>query len=194
MIEQLGNIRVRQKRYADAVPLLQKAASAPDAPPEVHFNLGLALDNIGRKDEALSSYSRFLQLVPDDPQGNLAAGLLLKEKGDKQEAVNHLAKAFNANQSDRALAEEIGNLYLDLGKEDEARKYLAQATQTRPSISPTWALRQSANSNIRRPKVISAQRLRKIHEMPRFGHTWATFWQHRRRTRKRCRLTRRRTS
>ncbi len=132
VIEQLGNIRVRQKRYAEAVPLLQKAASGPDTPPELHFNLGLALESVGRKDEALSSYLQFLKQAPDDLQGNLAAGLLLKEKGARQEAVSHLLKAYNPKQPDPAIAEEIGNLYLDLGKPEEGRKYLAQANTDSP--------------------------------------------------------------
>ncbi|RPJ60424.1 MAG: tetratricopeptide repeat protein [Acidobacteria bacterium] len=132
VIEQLGNIRVRQKRFAEAVPLLQKAASGPESGPDVHFNLGLAFENLGRKDDSLSSYLLFLQQVPDDPQANLAAGLLLKDKGDKQGAVRHLLKAYSPTEPDPAIAEELGNLYLDLGKEEEARKYLAQANTDSP--------------------------------------------------------------
>jgi len=133
VIEQLGNIRVRQKRYSEALPLLQKAAAAPETSPDLHFNLGLAFESLGRKDEALASYLRFLKQVPDDHQGNLAAGLLLKQKGDRQQALNYLLKAFDPKAPDPALAEELGNLYLDLGKEDEARKFLAQANSDSPT-------------------------------------------------------------
>jgi tetratricopeptide (TPR) repeat protein len=51
-----------QKRYAEAIPILQQLASAPDAAPYVFFVLATCYDHLMARKEALANYEHFLSL------------------------------------------------------------------------------------------------------------------------------------
>jgi tetratricopeptide (TPR) repeat protein len=60
----LAIIALRQNRPADALGLLDKAASVDDSH-IVHFNRGEALFQLGRYPEAVHEYERAVELKPD---------------------------------------------------------------------------------------------------------------------------------
>jgi tetratricopeptide (TPR) repeat protein len=73
-----------QKRYTDAIPLLEQLAKAPDAAPYVFFVLATCYDQLRARKEALANYERFLQLshgeAPDQEwQATQRAKLLRRE-------------------------------------------------------------------------------------------------------------------
>jgi tetratricopeptide (TPR) repeat protein len=51
-----------QKRYAEAIPILEQLARVPDAPPSAFFVLATCYDHLMARKEALANYERFLQL------------------------------------------------------------------------------------------------------------------------------------
>jgi Flp pilus assembly protein TadD len=52
---------------------------------------------------------------------------LLRVQGEKERAVAHLLKAHSARPTNRITNEELGTLYLELRKPEEATRYLAAA-------------------------------------------------------------------
>ncbi len=73
-----------QKRYSDAIPLLEQLAKAPDAAPYIFFVLATCYDHLMARKEALANYERFLQLshgaAPDQEwQATQRAKLLRRE-------------------------------------------------------------------------------------------------------------------
>jgi tetratricopeptide (TPR) repeat protein len=73
-----------QKRYSEAIPILELLAKAPDAAPYVFFVLATCYDHLMVRKEALANYERFLQLSngknPDQEwQATQRAKLLRRE-------------------------------------------------------------------------------------------------------------------
>jgi tetratricopeptide (TPR) repeat protein len=73
-----------QKRYSEAIPLLEQLAKAPDAAPFVFFTLATCYDHLMARKEALANYDHFLQLSqgrnPDQEwQAKQRAKLLRRE-------------------------------------------------------------------------------------------------------------------
>jgi predicted Zn-dependent protease len=51
-----------EKRYSEAIPILELLAKAPDAPPYVFFVLATCYDHLHARKEALANYQHFLEL------------------------------------------------------------------------------------------------------------------------------------
>jgi predicted Zn-dependent protease len=50
-----------QKRFAEAIPLLEQIAHAPDPPAFVFYLLGTSYDQLKARKEALANYEHFLK-------------------------------------------------------------------------------------------------------------------------------------
>ena len=63
-LERLGSLRLRQERYADALPLYRRLVEATPFVAEAHLHLGVTLHRLGRLPEALPALDRALELDP----------------------------------------------------------------------------------------------------------------------------------
>lgn len=77
---------IQTLRYADAVPLLERIVASGRARAPTHYNLGVALSEIGRTDEAIASYLRALELAPNEPRVLQVLVPLLRRAGREGEA------------------------------------------------------------------------------------------------------------
>ncbi len=70
----IGFFLIEMGRHRDAIPWLQKAASAKryDHPSYPHFNLGRAWEKVGGWWQALEAYRRALEISPDFDAARLA--------------------------------------------------------------------------------------------------------------------------
>jgi predicted TPR repeat methyltransferase len=93
-LHNLAAVRVRQKRPADALVLIDQAlAQTPhDAPG--WYQRGQVLQALGRPLDALSSYDRVIQLSPDDGAAWSQRGGILKDMGRLPEARSALRNAL----------------------------------------------------------------------------------------------------
>src|SRR5690606_35779399 len=80
-------------RWAEAESELRKAISLNPDQAEWHFNLGLTLEAAGRDLEALASYERATELLPDQPDPLVAAGVVANRLHLSDQAVNLLDRA-----------------------------------------------------------------------------------------------------
>ncbi|MCK5376789.1 MAG: tetratricopeptide repeat protein, partial [Acidobacteria bacterium] len=64
---------------AAAVLELEYVLKADPELPQAHYLLGVALINTGRTDEGRLHLQKFLELAPDDPDAEIALGLLSYE-------------------------------------------------------------------------------------------------------------------
>ena len=74
-----------------AAALYAQAVRHAPAAPLVHYNRGVALEALGRIDEALESYEACLRLAPDMADAHQNAALLSARAGDKQRAIRHFS-------------------------------------------------------------------------------------------------------
>ena len=63
-LERLGSLRLREKRYADALALYRRLVEATPFVAQAHLHLGATLHRLGRLAEALPALDRALELAP----------------------------------------------------------------------------------------------------------------------------------
>jgi tetratricopeptide (TPR) repeat protein len=89
----LGLIAIRQARWEDAVGALRQAATAGVPKPAVLHNLGFALEQLGRLDEAEAAYGDAASRAREDARVMLGWSIVALKRGDNQVAHGRLARA-----------------------------------------------------------------------------------------------------
>jgi tetratricopeptide (TPR) repeat protein len=90
----LGLIAIRQARWEDAAESLRLAAGAGVPKPAVLHNLGFALEQLGRLDEAEAAYGDAASRARDDARVMLGWSIVALKRGDNQVAQGRLARAL----------------------------------------------------------------------------------------------------
>ena len=116
------------RRWSDAITLLQHSVEVnPDAP-GLRNNLGRALGEAGRLDEAAQQFEAVLRLVPYDPMAHRNLALVAVRRGDLDAAVRHLAESIRLNE--RAGADTRGD-------RSELQRLMTETSRARPVPRPT---------------------------------------------------------
>lgn len=87
----LGALLCEDGRYAEAEVLYASAAGTAGPEPRMHFNHALALEDLGRPEEALGLYRRALEVDPDFADAHYNLAILLERRGDEQSALRHFS-------------------------------------------------------------------------------------------------------
>jgi tetratricopeptide (TPR) repeat protein len=77
---ELGNIYHEKGMYPDAVFNWKKGTGYGDDP-EVHYNIGVALNEMGKADEAIAEYKKAIEIDPDYASAHYNLGLAYYKKG-----------------------------------------------------------------------------------------------------------------
>jgi tetratricopeptide (TPR) repeat protein len=93
----LGIIAAQTRRTQGAVELFRKAIALNQDVASVHRNLGHALLELGRCNEALLSYQRAIALDPRDPESHNGCGLALHELERFEESIKCYDRAIALN-------------------------------------------------------------------------------------------------
>lgn len=103
-----------------------------------HYNLGFALADQDKLDEAISHYSRALQIDPDfwEAHNNLGNALVAVQ-GPTDEAIGHFIKAIQLRPRYVPVYNNLGPALIQMGKIDEALVHLQKALQIDPDIADT---------------------------------------------------------
>lgn len=112
-----------QKYCQECGSLLSPSVPAPQMDP---VQLGAALLNEGRADEALKHFQEIIKKDPRSAEAHMFAGLSLLKNGRAREAVAFLRKAIDLNPDDGRAWEGLGDASLQLSHDMEA----LQAYQT----------------------------------------------------------------
>jgi tetratricopeptide (TPR) repeat protein len=89
----LGLIAIRQARWEEAAAALRQAADAGVPRPAALHNLGFALEQLGRLDEAEAAYGDAAGRSKDDPRIMLGWSIVALKRGDNKVAQSRLARA-----------------------------------------------------------------------------------------------------
>lgn len=118
---------MRERKFAEAVPLLQgMLKSAPD---RVAYLLSLARcqDALGRKSEAISAYERYLTVEPDDEKSTAVLIRTYSEAGNCQQGIA-LARTAKARFEPKGRA-YLAAIYYSWGMALECSKNYADARE-----------------------------------------------------------------
>jgi protein O-GlcNAc transferase len=122
----------------DPLPALQKTAQLLPGDAEAHSNLGNALNDLGRFDEAVVSCRRALKLSPDFAEAHSNLGNALKGLGDLAAAVASYRRAVEF-KADFAIAHSnLCNVLNTLGRHDEAVTSCRRAVELKPDFAEAY--------------------------------------------------------
>jgi len=88
--EELANKLFEEGDNAGAIVFLEKILELDPDHHKAELDLGLALADQGRLDEAEKKFENFLAKNPDDPAPHLYLGLLFNKRNDPEQALAHL--------------------------------------------------------------------------------------------------------
>jgi Flp pilus assembly protein TadD len=95
-----------------------------------HYNLGVALQDSGRLDEAISHYSATLRIKPGYVQAHNNLGNAMLDQGHAEDAIVHYREAFRLNPDYAEARYNLGGVLLRQGKLEEAISHFSRAVQT----------------------------------------------------------------
>ncbi len=118
-------------------------ASVASAPANLaaHNNLGSALSDNGRTDEAIASYKKAIELDPKFAMPHNNLGLVLYDKGRPDEAIASYKKAIELDPKFAMAHSNLGNVLKSKGRFDEAITSYKKAIE----LDPKYAM---AHSNL----------------------------------------------
>lgn len=139
-----GAIAKAEAQYRKAIKFSPKLADA-------HHNLGVALSQQGRADEAFVAFQRAYELAPDDADTtrNLAASAL--QLGHKHVAIEPLMKAVELTPEDDALRAHLVQTLSDTGRYQEAVVHVQILTARKPANAAYQAAEGAVNVLLGRP-------------------------------------------
>jgi Flp pilus assembly protein TadD/mono/diheme cytochrome c family protein len=97
-----------------------------------HFNLGAALQQKGRIEEAAVHFRRALQANPQSYLAHTNLGAALQELGQSGQAISHYLQALRIKPDYVNARYNLGNLLLREGKIEEAISHFREALRARP--------------------------------------------------------------
>lgn len=113
--------------WAEVVRLQPRRAAA-------WSNLGAALGRSGRPADAVAAMERALELEPDSADRRIRLAFAEHAAGRTADAARHLAEAAELTGAAFPHAGALGLILADLGRPDEARRWLAASRQGEPDF------------------------------------------------------------
>ena len=100
-----------------------------------YFNLGNALRQEGRMDQAITHYQESLQFAPNYVEAQNNLGLALYQKGRVDDAITHYQQALHINPNYAEAHNNLGNAFLQQGRVADAVADYQKALQINPDYA-----------------------------------------------------------
>ena len=157
----LGNIYFSKKDYASALEQFRKSEEISSGYVPAIFQRGSVLHAMGKKNEAISEYSRVLRLSQNYvPALNNLAYLYAEENRDLSTALQLAVKAYTLAPRDGFVQDTLGFVLLKNGKIDEGLKVLKKAAETLPN-NPSIYYHIALAHKVRGENAIAVENLQK---------------------------------
>ncbi|MEW5801851.1 MAG: tetratricopeptide repeat protein [bacterium] len=95
--------------------------------PEIHYNLSLTYDKMGKKDEAMAAVEQALQLDPNYLDAHNQAGNLFLNGANFDKAAAHFEAAIRIDPNHPSAYQNLGLVYNSQGKPELASQYCQKA-------------------------------------------------------------------
>lgn len=129
----IGICLLGDKRYKEAVDILQLVIKISPDIAEVHHNLGNAYYGIGQKLLSLSSYKKAIELNSNDYKSLYNLGVILDELDVKEEAIMAFSHTLDIKPDFYEASNNLAILLCSIERYDEAVDYYLKALQFNPS-------------------------------------------------------------
>ena len=134
-LNQQGLLLLQQGQFAHGAELLQQSLAQNARQPEVSYNLGYALQQLGRQEEALAAFAQAVAQMPDDLDALMSHGHALANLGRYEASAADFAKATRLVPQSPDAWNNLGNVLLDLEREADAIAAYDKALGLRPGFT-----------------------------------------------------------
>jgi protein O-mannosyl-transferase len=122
--------------WRDSETLYRYMLSLAPKAPAVHLNLGVALVDEGKTEEAIACYRRALELQPGLPEASISlAGALTDQGGHLDEVVALYRSALQEKPDSAEAHNNLGFVLLGQGQIDEAIAHCRRALELKPEYA-----------------------------------------------------------
>jgi tetratricopeptide (TPR) repeat protein len=125
----------RNSMWRDNVTLWQDCVDKSPQLARPHYNLGVALEHLGRHDEAVNHFYKAVQLKPDYHQAHFNLGIVLDLQGKPETAISHLLKAVRRRPHLTEAHYYLGRALAKTGRHGKAIVHFAEAIKLKPNFA-----------------------------------------------------------
>jgi tetratricopeptide (TPR) repeat protein len=141
-----------KKDYEKAVAALEKAVAADSRLKDGFEDLGRALRNAGRREDALKAFTRQIELDPFHEYAYSERAYTLLEMKRPEEAEKDLIKQIEVAPLKAWSYEKLGEIRMGQKRYDDSAGYYASAASIEPKKAENWAHLGWAHALAQRPK------------------------------------------
>jgi len=167
----LGVIALQRGRFGEGYTLIARALPALDAVGEVHRNLAVALQGLGRLDEAVAAFHEALRRRPDHV-ACVNLGVLLQQRGDVAGAFAAYTQAVALQPGCAEAHNNLGILLQGAGRHDDAMAAYGRAVALRPDFAEAHVNAGIALQEEGHPAEARAAIERALAANPAHAHAW----------------------
>jgi rhomboid protease GluP len=135
-----GSDLIEQKKYAEAVPYLQRSLQHRPNSAESNGALGETLFRAGRPSQAVPYLQKATELAPKKGELWFLLGLSLLNSGNDGDAINALLRVVGTDAADKTLPYYLGLAYARKNDNVNAKQWLRQAADADPGDAKSGAL------------------------------------------------------
>ena len=122
----------RNSVWQDPVALWRDCVEKSPQKSRPHNNLGTALDDQNRTQEAIDQYLQSLRIKPDNEKAHNNLGNALDKQGHAEEAVEHYLQALRIKPDFEKALNNLGTALEKQGRTEEAVEHYLQALRIKP--------------------------------------------------------------
>jgi predicted Zn-dependent protease len=134
----LVHLLLKQKKYAEAEPLLRSALVRDPDDPALNSQLASTLTYEGKKDEALALLEKLYKLKPDDPAIGEMLADAYTQNGNPEKAEPILVDLLKRSPENAELLSARGDNLLQQHRYPEAMTALREALKVSPENADDW--------------------------------------------------------
>jgi tetratricopeptide (TPR) repeat protein len=121
--------------YHDLITFYTKTLAKNPACWMAHYNLGIALQDHGETDQAITHYRRAIELRSGYAEAHYNLGRLLAKKGEFNDAIKHYEATLVINPADAEAHNNLGATLFQAGRVDDAIAHFQEALAVRPDYA-----------------------------------------------------------
>ena len=125
----------RNRDYTSEITIWQDTVDKRPNNPRAHYNLGVALKQSGRLQEAVGHWEQALRINPDYADAHNNLGVALDQAGRIPEAMEHLEQALRIQPNLAEAHYNLGKALAEVGRVPEAIAHYEQAVRIKPEYA-----------------------------------------------------------
>jgi tetratricopeptide (TPR) repeat protein len=126
------------KHWKNSLTLLEHTLSVTDRNYLAHNNLGNAIAELGRIEEAIDHFTEAVNIRPNFSKAHNNLGNALSRQGKNQEAIRHFYKALEVEPNFPGFHLNLGNALENQGKIEGAISHYSKALQLKPDFAEAY--------------------------------------------------------